>query len=70
MVRFERRLVEQSLASAPETFELLGRAPERTVTLGGRHLAAVPVEQPAGRQRPRRRQAARAAWPTSAISSG
>ena len=32
--------------SAPASFELLGRSPERTVTLGGRHLATVPVSSP------------------------
>jgi len=46
MVRFAPELVEQSLAFAPPSFELVGRAPERTVTLGGRHLATVPVSSP------------------------
>jgi trimethylamine--corrinoid protein Co-methyltransferase len=46
LVRFEPDHAEQALASAPSTFELVGRAPERTVTLGGRHLANVPVSSP------------------------
>ena len=46
MVFFERELVERALASAPSSFELVGRSPERTVTLGGRHLATVPVSSP------------------------
>jgi trimethylamine--corrinoid protein Co-methyltransferase len=46
MVLLEPELVEQALASAPSVFELHGRAPERTVTLGGRHLATVPVSSP------------------------
>ena len=46
LVRFAPELVEQSLALAPASFELIGRAPERTVTLGGRHLATVPVSSP------------------------
>lgn len=46
LVRLEPELVDQSLASAPGSFELLGRSPERTVTLGGRHLATVPVSSP------------------------
>ncbi len=46
LVRFEAELIDRSLASAPSSFELLGRSPERTVTLGGRHLATVPVSSP------------------------
>ena len=46
LVRFDAGLVAQSLASAPGTFELIGRSPERTVTVGGRHLATVPVSSP------------------------
>ena len=46
MVFLEPELVEQAIASAPASFELLGRSPERTVTLGGRHLATVPVSSP------------------------
>ena len=46
LVRFEAELVEQAVASAPTTFELLGRSPERNVTVGGRHLAIVPVSSP------------------------
>jgi trimethylamine---corrinoid protein Co-methyltransferase len=46
LVRLETDLVEQAVASAPSSFELLGRSPERTVTLGGRHFATVPVSSP------------------------
>jgi trimethylamine--corrinoid protein Co-methyltransferase len=46
LVRFDSELVEQSVASAPSTFELIGRSPERTVTVGGRHLVIVPVSSP------------------------
>ncbi len=46
MVRFDRGLVEQSLALAPQTIEILGRSPERNVLLGGRHLATIPVAGP------------------------
>ena len=46
MVVFESGLVEQAVASAPASFKLIGRSPERTVTLGGRHLATVPVSSP------------------------
>ena len=46
LVRFAPELVEQSLALAPASFELDRPAPERTVTLGGRHLATVPVSSP------------------------
>jgi len=46
LVRFEKELVEQRIASAPSSFELIGRSPERTVTLGGRQLATVPVSSP------------------------
>jgi len=46
MALFEPELVEHAIASAPSSFELLGRSPERTVTLGGRRLATVPVSSP------------------------
>jgi trimethylamine--corrinoid protein Co-methyltransferase len=46
LVRLDAELVERTLASAPSSFELVGRSPERTVTLGGRHLANVPVSSP------------------------
>jgi len=46
MVWLEQGLVEQALASAPASFELVGRSPKRTVTLGGRHVATVPVSSP------------------------
>jgi trimethylamine--corrinoid protein Co-methyltransferase len=46
LVRFEPELVEQAVASAPASFKLIGRSPERSVTVGGRHLAIVPVSSP------------------------
>ncbi len=46
LVRFEPELVDRATATAPSSFELIARSPERTVTLGGRHLATVPVSSP------------------------
>jgi trimethylamine--corrinoid protein Co-methyltransferase len=46
LVRFAPELVGRALATAPSTLRLLGRSPERTVTLGGRHIATVPVSSP------------------------
>ena len=46
MVFFEPELVGQAIVSSPSSFQLIGRSPERTVTLGGRHLATVPVSSP------------------------
>lgn len=46
LVRLEPELVEQALASAPSSFELIARSSERTVTIGGAHLATVPVSSP------------------------
>jgi trimethylamine---corrinoid protein Co-methyltransferase len=46
LVRFEAELVEQAIATAPSSFDLIGRAPERTVTLGPGRLATVPVSSP------------------------
>ena len=46
LVRFEPELVEQAIASAPSSFALVARSPERTVTLGGRRLVTVPVSGP------------------------
>ncbi len=46
MVFFEQALVAEAISSAPSSFELVARNPERTVTLGGRHLATVPVSSP------------------------
>jgi len=46
LVRFDPELVEQATTTAPSSFELLARSPERTVTLGDRHLATVPVSSP------------------------
>src|SRR4029078_763825 len=39
LARFAPELVEQSVALAPASFELIRRSPERTVTLCGRPLA-------------------------------
>ena len=57
LVRFEPELIEQAIASAPSSFELVARSPERTATIGGRSLVTVPGEQPTRCQRPRRWQA-------------
>ncbi len=46
LVRFEDGLVADAIATAPTSFELIGRSPERTVTIGGRHLVTVPVSSP------------------------
>lgn len=46
LVRFEPELVEQAIATAPGSFELIGRSPERTVMLGQRRLVNVPVSSP------------------------
>jgi trimethylamine---corrinoid protein Co-methyltransferase len=46
LVRFEPELVEGATATAPSSFELIGRSPEHTVVLGGRQLATVPVSSP------------------------
>ena len=46
LARFDDDLVAHALASAPSTFELVGRAPERTVTVGGRHVVNIPVSSP------------------------
>ncbi len=46
LVHFEPGLVEQALASAPTSFELLGRSPERNVTVGGQSVVIVPVSSP------------------------
>jgi len=46
LVRFEPELVEQALATAPGSFELVARSPDRTVTLGDRRLVTVPVSSP------------------------
>jgi trimethylamine--corrinoid protein Co-methyltransferase len=46
LVRFEAELVEQAAESAPSSFELVARSPDRSVTLGGRHLATAPVSSP------------------------
>jgi trimethylamine--corrinoid protein Co-methyltransferase len=46
LVRLGPELVEHALATAPARFELLGRSPERTVTVGGRSVVNVPVSSP------------------------
>jgi trimethylamine---corrinoid protein Co-methyltransferase len=46
LVRFEPELVEQAVATAPGSFELIARSADRTVTLGGRRLVTVPVSSP------------------------
>jgi trimethylamine--corrinoid protein Co-methyltransferase len=46
LVRLEPELVDRATTTAPSSVELVGRSPERTVTLGGRHLATVPVSSP------------------------
>jgi len=46
LVRFDPELVEQAVASAPSSFELLGRSPERNVTVGGDGLVLIPVSSP------------------------
>ena len=46
LVHFGPELVEHALATAPERFELVGRSPERTVTIGGRSVVNVPVSSP------------------------
>ena len=46
LVRFEPELVEQALTSAPTSFELLGRSPERNVTVGGQSVVMIPVSSP------------------------
>jgi trimethylamine---corrinoid protein Co-methyltransferase len=46
MVRFDRALVEEMLAKAPAEIELIARAPERSVVIGGRRLAVIPVGGP------------------------
>lgn len=46
MVRLDRGLVAQCLASAPGVFDVKGAAPERDVTLGGDHIAFAAVGGP------------------------
>ena len=46
MVRLDRALVEESLAKAPREIELVAREPQRSVVIGGRNLAVVPVAGP------------------------
>ncbi len=46
IVRFDPGLVAEALATAPTEFEIAPRNPDRTVTLGGKHVALVPVGGP------------------------
>jgi trimethylamine--corrinoid protein Co-methyltransferase len=46
MVRLDRGLVEQALATAPRIFTIAGASPDRDVTLGGDHVAFVGVGGP------------------------
>ncbi|HEX4568904.1 MAG TPA: trimethylamine methyltransferase family protein [Dongiaceae bacterium] len=46
MVHLDRGLVEEMLAKAPAEIELVARAPERCLTIGGRHVAVIPVGGP------------------------
>jgi trimethylamine--corrinoid protein Co-methyltransferase len=43
VVRFDRAFVDERVAEAPRTFEVHGRRPEATVTLGGDHLVLAPT---------------------------
>ena len=43
LVRFDRAFVDEQVALAPRTFEVRGRRPERTVTLGGDHIVLAPT---------------------------
>jgi trimethylamine--corrinoid protein Co-methyltransferase len=46
MVRIDRALVADALASAPKMFDMPGGSPDRTVTMGGDHCAFVCVGGP------------------------
>ncbi len=46
MVRFDRGLVEESIAAAPSEFELVSRTGERDLTIGNRWVAMLPVAGP------------------------
>ena len=46
MVRIDRGLVTQSLASTPRTLELHGLDPAHNVTMGGRHVSLAPTSGP------------------------
>ncbi len=58
LVRLDRGFVMDQVAKAPATFEVRGRNPERTVTIGGNHVAIAPtggapfVLHPGGSRRP------------------
>ncbi|MFQ5958819.1 MAG: trimethylamine methyltransferase family protein, partial [Alphaproteobacteria bacterium] len=45
-VRFDRGLIEESVAHAPAVFTLHARDPARNVTLGGNHINFCPVASP------------------------
>jgi trimethylamine--corrinoid protein Co-methyltransferase len=46
IVRIDRGLVEQTLASAPRSIELTALRPDRNVSIGGREVAIAPVAGP------------------------
>ncbi len=46
MVRFERGLIRELVAKAPESFTLHARNPERTLTMGGNWINFAPVGGP------------------------
>lgn len=46
MIRLDRGLVAEAIRTAPGQFDLIGGAPERTVTLGGDHVAFMGVGGP------------------------
>ncbi len=46
VARFDRAMVEELIAKAPSSFELTARNPERSVIIGGDHIAFAPVAGP------------------------
>ncbi len=46
MVKFDRGMVEQALSTAPPVIEMRGRGVDRSVAIGGRSLAFMPVSGP------------------------
>jgi len=46
MVRFDRGLIENALATAPPEVELVARSPDRSLVIGGRRVAVIPVAGP------------------------
>jgi trimethylamine--corrinoid protein Co-methyltransferase len=43
LVRFDRGFIDELVAGAPRAFEVHGRRPEQTVTLGGDHVVLAPT---------------------------